>query len=583
MKQSVLNSFLLVTMVPFLAGASEEPDLDFDRLRLLPVQDQGRVKPLDTLARATCRSLTGRERFVAQLPDAGTVLAPAGDPVDTFLSMAFQHMAWENAPAIKVANAALKQAAGLDPSRKHFSPAELRANSAIRRLAIEGHTKKQKDDKAKLSEPESKAMDVMAQLNTFDWLAEIDALLLVPPHTVADRYEEAHWSSPAEEVALGSEYAQPLAAAIAELRSAYLARDPARFAQTSAAFADQLRSIAPENVPSPSALAREVHYNRFKPFHVAAGLYFLAFVAWLAALGTGHRLATATAWAILVAGLAVHSYGFLLRIVISGRAPVSNMYESLVFLAWGMIVIAVVFEAIHRSHFFGLSASVVSGVLLYMAHVLPIDSGIGVLVPVLRSNYWLIVHVLTIMMSYSAFAVAWALGHVMLIQVLVDPRNVARIGPTCRFVYNVLKVGVLLIAAGTILGGVWANASWGRWWGWDPKETWALICLLGYLAVLHARYTNWIGLFGLAVWSVLAFMLVVMCYYGVNFILPVGLHSYGAGSGGVRYAMVYVVLDSLFVGAAVLRWYLAGRPRVPVDSAALRTPYSRADVATAES
>jgi len=116
-----------------------------------------------------------------------------------------------------------------------------------------------------------------------------------------------------------------------------------------------------------------------------------------------------------------------------------------------------------------------------------------------------------------------------------------------------MQIGVLLLAAGTILGGVWADYSWGRFWGWDPKEVWALVALLGYLCVLHARHIGWVGHRGLAAMSVVCFTLVVMAWYGVNFVLGAGLHSYGFGGGGQGWVYTVIVLQLLYAGAACQR------------------------------
>jgi ABC-type transport system involved in cytochrome c biogenesis permease subunit len=107
---------------------------------------------------------------------------------------------------------------------------------------------------------------------------------------------------------------------------------------------------------------------------------------------------------------------------------------------------------------------------------------------------------------------------------------------------------VVLLAAGTILGGIWADYSWGRFWGWDPKEVWALIALLGYVAILHARYTGWMGQFGFAAWNIIAFSLVVMAWYGVNFVLGAGLHSYGFSSGGQGFVASFISIQFAWVG-----------------------------------
>jgi ABC-type transport system involved in cytochrome c biogenesis permease subunit len=115
-----------------------------------------------------------------------------------------------------------------------------------------------------------------------------------------------------------------------------------------------------------------------------------------------------------------------------------------------------------------------------------------------------------------------------------------------------MQFGVALLAAGTILGGIWADFSWGRFWGWDPKEVWALIALLGYTTVIHARFTGWMKPFGFAAWTVVSFTLVLMAWYGVNFVLGVGLHSYGFSSGGFTGVMFFTLLQLAYVGWAVV-------------------------------
>jgi ABC-type transport system involved in cytochrome c biogenesis permease subunit len=166
---------------------------------------------------------------------------------------------------------------------------------------------------------------------------------------------------------------------------------------------------------------------------------------------------------------------------------------------------------------------------------------------VLRNNYWLTVHVLTITLSYAAFALAWGLAHANLVNFAFRPTKKETQKRLSEFVYRALQIGVILLTAGTILGGVWANDSWGRFWGWDPKETWALIALLGYMIVLHGRSANWLGDFGTSLGSVIAFLGILMAWYGVNFVLGAGLHSYGFGGGGLAYIFAVILLDLLLV------------------------------------
>jgi len=176
------------------------------------------------------------------------------------------------------------------------------------------------------------------------------------------------------------------------------------------------------------------------------------------------------------------------------------------------------------------------------------------LVPVLRSNFWLSTHVLTITLSYAAFLLAMAFGHIVLYRYIRAPKTASTQTTLHFWLYRVLQLGVLLLACGTILGGVWANYSWGRFWGWDPKETWALIALLCYIFVLHGRLVGWWDQFGLAVSAVVCFCAVMMTWYGVNFILGKGLHSYGFGLGGEKYVATFVALDIAYVMLACVRY-----------------------------
>lgn len=229
---------------------------------------------------------------------------------------------------------------------------------------------------------------------------------------------------------------------------------------------------------------------------------------------------------------------------------------------------------------------------------------VSALQPVLRDNMWLTIHVLTIVSSYAAGALTWILGNIQLGYYLfgkyrepmplaelptghrpqgfdpneqdLPPRPMRRLPPEeCNtlagYVYRSMQVAVLLLVAGTILGGLWADVSWGRFWGWDPKEVWALISALVYLAILHGRYDGSFGNFGLAVGSILGGCAIVFSWYGVNFVLGAGLHSYGFGQGGQVEVAIAVAINLVFLGAATAR-YLAEtrlpaevRPSAPAD------------------
>jgi cytochrome c-type biogenesis protein CcsB len=246
----------------------------------------------------------------------------------------------------------------------------------------------------------------------------------------------------------------------------------------------------------------------------------------------------------------------VLRCLIGGRPPVTNMYESIIWVSFAASFFGMIFFARYRTPIYLLASLPATLVALLLVHQMPIamPASIDPLVPVLRDNFWLTIHVLTITLSYAAFLLACAFGHILLFRYARNPRA-ARADAAMHFwLYRVLQLGVLLLAAGTILGGVWANYSWGRFWGWDPKETWALIALLCYITTLHGRLAGWWTEFGLVVASVVCFLAVLMAWYGVNFVLGKGLHSYGFGIGGETYVGTFVVADLLFVAFAIWRY-----------------------------
>jgi len=231
---------------------------------------------------------------------------------------------------------------------------------------------------------------------------------------------------------------------------------------------------------------------------------------------------------------------------------------------------------------FGLVATGVAFAGTFIAWFFPIPGKqFSPLQPVLRDNFWLTIHVLTIVSSYAAGALAWGLGILSLGHYLLGRYEPGRAGRPARppaacaelagSIYKAMQVAVLLLAAGTILGGLWADVSWGRFWGWDPKEVWALVSLLAYLVVLHGRYAGWIGNFGLAAGAVLGAAVIGMSWYGVNFLLGAGLHSYGFGQGGQTEFFAFLVLNLLLLGAAAWRWRRETTVAVPAAEALTAT------------
>lgn len=316
-------------------------------------------------------------------------------------------------------------------------------------------------------------------------------------------------------------------------------------------------AAAGENVlpyPGVSTIPLEIEFNRWQPFLWSWITMLAALILLALSLGIGGRVAYRLGIIVYLISLGIQTVGFAVRIAISSRAPVSNMYESVIFAAFMAACFALVLELIYRRAFIALAGATVATLGLVLADQLPLalDPKISPMVPVLRTNFWLTVHVLTIVSSYAAGTLAWGLGNLTLGLLVFGKGNPDTLKTLARYTYRALQLAVLLLAAGTFLGSWWAAESWGRFWGWDPKEVGALIALVCYVIPLHARYLGWVKDFGLAVAAVLCYASILLSWYVVNFLVAAGLHSYGFGSGGGGWVLWASLLNIEWVLIATL-------------------------------
>ena len=279
----------------------------------------------------------------------------------------------------------------------------------------------------------------------------------------------------------------------------------------------------------------EYKYYQIHPFGTALILSLLALLSIY--IFKSNKIA----WALTSLAILFQVIGFVLRIYISGRAPITNMYETVVFSGFGCLMVALLLYCFKKETFFwsaGLTYNVLTLMMANFANEM-LNPSIAPLVPVLRDNFWLSTHVTTVILSYAALALSWILANMAIIQGLRKKLLLVEEQRLTTLIYAAVKVGVVLLSAGVILGGVWADYSWGRFWGWDPKETWSLIVLLIYIAILHGKHTNWITPKRFIPAIAAAFLSVMMAWFGVNYILAAGLHSYGFSEGGAIFLLSF--------------------------------------------
>ena len=335
--------------------------------------------------------------------------------------------------------------------------------------------------------------------------------------------------------------------------------------------------LAATAYPPAGSTGVEVLYNRLDPFYWAWAACLLAIV-WLgASLAVFRKAAFWLGMAALAGGMAMILVGFTLRVLITRWAPVTNMFETIVFVALCVGLLGMWFsarplrgqpaaDANLRTLVLLVAAAIALLALLIACYVPLFPKEIRPLMPVLRSNLWLAVHVTTIVAGYGAAALAWGVGNIALGYYWLGrypqgkpPQNC---GLLAAVTYKIVQIAILLLILGTFLGALWADVSWGRFWGWDPKEVWALISILVYMLIVHSRSAGWCGNFGTAVGSVLAFMAILWAWFGVNYLMPGGKHSYGEAAGGglmgwlvvALFAVAVLLLSGVLLIAAPMRY-----------------------------
>jgi ABC-type transport system involved in cytochrome c biogenesis permease subunit len=392
----------------------------------------------------------------------------------------------------------------------------------------------------------------MAYADDYLKLSRTAHLRVIPPPPPVDPMED--WKNVGLELldVMKGDPLSPYVTDYGALTMAYRAGDAEAFNRTVDSMRQRFMADFPGHI---DRVHQERLFNEIQPFSLAMQLYVLVFLLaclswlrWPEALGR-------SAFLVLILAFAVHTAGLAARMYLQGRPPVTNLYSSAVFAGWGSVLLGLVIEKFYRNGTGAAVAALVGFCTLIIAHHLAMAGDtLEMMRAVLDSNFWLATHVIVITAGYSAMFLAGALALIFVLRGILsrsfDPATARALS---AMVYGVTCFAVLFSLVGTILGGIWADQSWGRFWGWDPKENGALMIVIMGAIFLHARWGGIVRERGLMALALCGNIVTAWSWFGTN-LLGVGLHSYGFTDSGFFWMMLFIGSQLVFIALANLPW-----------------------------
>jgi len=326
----------------------------------------------------------------------------------------------------------------------------------------------------------------------------------------------------------------------AAMVTGYRSGSPADFNQAVAAYRLWL---AGGFAPQLNKAGREFFYNSFQPFYKALVIYVLALLLALCSwfISGISELLRRSAFYLIGLAWIIHTFGLIFRMYLEGRPPVTNLYSSAIFIGWGAVILGMALEKIYRDGIGCVVAAFAGFVTQIIAHNLAMSGDtMEMMRAVLDTNFWLATHVVVVTLGYASTFVAGFLGIIYILRgVFTNTLSPETAKSLARMVYGIVCFATLFSFTGTVLGGIWADQSWGRFWGWDPKENGALLIVLWNATILHARWGGIVRERGLMNLAVIGNIVTSWSWFGVN-MLGIGLHSYGFTDAAFRWLMLFV-------------------------------------------
>jgi ABC-type transport system involved in cytochrome c biogenesis permease subunit len=578
-------------------GWIQEPQAvrDFGRL---PILSEGRFKPLNSVARSTLLLIQGYQDIT--LPDR-TVVTPdewlldvmfIPDKADTYpifyiddpdlislvkkdeAALEIHHHSFaELAPHFAEIEAQEKLAEPVDPqSRTHFQSAVvqlygnlshyLRLRRAIlpdgstdflgELLNLQGNLadgiEAVRAKEAGKPHDEAKAAAIIEEGQKFVGMAESTDLLAIPPDEGDPDPFAWHNAGHALLETFGKGDINPAVLSYVGMGYAWRKNQPESFAHIVGMYGASLEKHFPKQVRKARI---ETIYNGAEPFYAGIWIYLAAFlfaaVSWI----KWPEPARLTAWALVALGWVVATIGILTRMWLEGRPPVTNLYSSALFVGWGSVVLCLILEATYRNAIGVAAGGIIGCVTLIIAHHLALAGDtLEMMRAVLDSNFWLATHVVVVTTGYASTFLAGVLAVIYVLRgVLTRTLDKASADALARMVYGIICFATLFSFVGTVLGGIWADQSWGRFWGWDPKENGALIIVIWNALILHARWGGLVKQRGLMCLAIFGNIMTSWSWFGTN-MLGIGLHSYGFTQAAFWWLSLFVASQLALIALA---------------------------------
>ena len=560
-----LPGILAVVAVLFtLLAPGRVRGFDVEKFGRMPVLEGGRVKPLDSVARNTLLMIRGKQT----VPSDGRMIGPD----EWVLDLLFRPAVADRQPVFVINDPDVLGLMGLaQSSNRYYSFETLLPH--LQELQKQAQAAGQVDPKGR-SRFQNAITNLFERVILYNRLENTVQLasspgLFMELQTLRDpqgaerrqRLQEAASFRPIpplpgqnpdgwknvgealEEAAMGATH--PALTPLALVGAAYAAGDAATFNQATAQLRGTTASARPEAL---SHATSELLFNRAQPFYAGMVIYVLAlltlFVSWL----WKREILQPVALSLLVGGAVVHTAGLASRIILQGRPPVTNLYSSAIFVGWAAVILGVVLERMYRKGFGTAVAAAAGFASLIVAHHLSMDGDtMEMMRAVLDSNFWLATHVVSITIGYSGTFLAGTIAIAYTLRKHIAPTiEPATTKALVDMTYGIICFSLLFSFVGTVLGGIWADQSWGRFWGWDPKENGALLIVLWNAIILHSRWAGYVREKGLMSMAIFGNIITSLSWFGVN-LLGVGLHSYGFTEEGFIPLMIFIATQVIFM------------------------------------